>query len=45
MKQKKLALGIDTSNYKPSVAVVDEEGNILYNNQRRIFYGKRRFNA
>ena len=26
MTQKKLSLGIDTSNYKTSVAVVDEEG-------------------
>lgn len=33
MKQKRLSLGIDTSNYKTSVAVVDEEGNILYNSQ------------
>ena len=37
MKQKKLALGIDTSNYKTSVAVVDEEGNILYNSQNFLY--------
>ncbi len=33
MIQQKLSLGIDTSNYKTSVAVVDDKGNILYNSQ------------
>ncbi len=33
MKNKSLSLGIDTSNYKTSVAVVDDEGNIVFNNQ------------
>lgn len=37
MKKKKLALGIDTSNYKTSVAVVDEEGNILFNSQDFLY--------
>ena len=37
MTQKKLSLGIDTSNYKTSVAVVDEEGNILYNSQNFLY--------
>ena len=31
-----LSLGIDTSNYKTSVAVVDAEGNILYNHQKLL---------
>lgn len=31
-----LSLGIDTSNYKTSVAVVDAEGNILFNHQRLL---------
>lgn len=34
MNTKKLSLGIDTSNYKTSVAVVDNEGNILFNSQK-----------
>lgn len=34
MNIKKLSLGIDTSNYKTSVAVVDNEGNILFNSQK-----------
>lgn len=33
MSKNKLSLGIDTSNYKTSVAVVDSEGNILFNCQ------------
>lgn len=33
MFTEKLSLGIDTSNYKTSVAVVDGEGNILFNAQ------------
>ena len=37
MEQKKLALGIDTSNYKTSVAIVDEEGKILYNSQNFLY--------
>ena len=37
MRQKKLSLGIDTSNYKTSVAAVDEEGNILYNSQNFLY--------
>ena len=37
MTQKRLSLGIDTSNYKTSVAVVDEEGNILYNSQNFLY--------
>ncbi len=31
-----LSLGIDTSNYKTSVAVVDQEGNILFNHQKLL---------
>ena len=31
-----LSLGIDTSNYKTSVSVVDAEGNILYNHQKLL---------
>ena len=31
---KKLSLGIDTSNYKTSVAVVDENGQVLFNYQQ-----------
>jgi len=31
---KKLALGIDTSNYKTSVAVTDPDGNVLFNHQK-----------
>ena len=30
----KLALGIDTSNYKTSVAVVDSRGNVLFNSRK-----------
>ena len=37
MTQKRLSLGIDTSNYKTSVAVVDDEGNILYNSQNFLY--------
>lgn len=37
MIQKKLSLGIDTSNYKTSVAVVDDQGNILYNSQSFLY--------
>ncbi len=33
MKEDKLSLGIDTSNYKTSVAVVDRNGKILFNHQ------------
>ncbi len=33
MKTNNLSLGIDTSNYKTSVAVVDSKGEILFNNQ------------
>ena len=33
MKEDKLSLGIDTSNYKTSVAVVDRDGKILFNHQ------------
>ncbi len=36
MKNKKLSLGIDTSNYKTSVAVVDSEGNVLFNHQQLL---------
>ena len=32
--KKELSLGIDTSNYKTSVAVVDAEGTILFNHQQ-----------
>lgn len=31
-----LSLGIDTSNYKTSAAVVDERGNILFNHQQLL---------
>lgn len=31
---KNLSVGIDTSNYKTSVAVVDQNGNILFNHQQ-----------
>jgi len=31
-----LSLGIDTSNYKTSAAVVDESGNILFNHQQLL---------
>ncbi|MBQ4649965.1 MAG: O-sialoglycoprotein endopeptidase [Firmicutes bacterium] len=31
-----LSLGIDTSNYKTSVAIVDAEGNILFNHQKLL---------
>lgn len=31
-----LSLGIDTSNYKTSAAVVDAEGNILFNHQKLL---------
>lgn len=34
MLSKDLILGIDTSNYKTSLAVTDSEGNILFNHQR-----------
>ncbi len=34
--ERKLSLGIDTSNYKTSVAVVDEDGEILYNHQQLL---------
>ena len=37
MNQKKLSLGIDTSNYKTSVAVVDDMGKILYNSQSFLY--------
>ena len=37
MRQKNFSLGIDTSNYKTSVAVVDDEGNILYNSQNFLY--------
>ena len=37
MIKKRLSLGIDTSNYKTSVAVVDEEGNILLNSQNFLY--------
>lgn len=30
MREGQLSLGIDTSNYKTSVAIMDKEGNILY---------------
>jgi len=33
MITSKLSLGIDTSNYKTSVAVVDSEGTVLFNSQ------------
>ncbi len=33
---RKLSLGIDTSNYKTSVAVVDADGNILFNHQQLL---------
>ena len=36
MGKKDLSLGIDTSNYKTSVAVVDQEGNILFNHQQLL---------
>lgn len=31
-----LSLGIDTSNYKTSVAIVDREGNILFNHRKLL---------
>lgn len=34
MTDEKLSLGIDTSNYKTSVALVTEKGEILFNNQK-----------
>jgi N6-L-threonylcarbamoyladenine synthase len=34
MKEKSLALGIDTSNYKTSVAIVSKTGEILFNSQK-----------
>ena len=33
---KKLSVGIDTSNYKTSVAVVNEQGEILFNHQQLL---------
>lgn len=36
MKNKDLACGIDTSNYKTSVAIVDREGHILFNHQQLL---------
>ena len=33
MNKKKLSLGIDTSNYKTSVAVTASDGKILFNFQ------------
>ncbi len=37
MVGKRLSLGIDTSNYKTSVALVDEDGCILYNSQNFLY--------
>lgn len=36
MEGRDLSLGIDTSNYKTSVAVVDKEGKILFNHQQLL---------
>ena len=33
MEEKLLSLGIDTSNYKTSVAVTSSEGEIIFNSQ------------
>lgn len=37
MTKKQLSLGIDTSNYKTSVAVVDAGGKILFNSQNFLY--------
>ncbi len=37
---KKCFLGIDTSNYTTSVAIVDDAGNILYNERRLLAVGE-----
>lgn len=36
MRKKTFSLGIDTSNYKTSVAVVNHEGEILFNHQQLL---------
>ena len=40
VEEKDLSLGIDTSNYKTSVAVVDQEGKILFNHQQLLHVKK-----
>jgi len=40
MKNRQLSLGIDTSNYKTSIAVVDNSGNILFNSQNFLYVKK-----
>lgn len=37
MVAKDLSLGIDTSNYKTSVAAIDNEGNIIFNSQNFLY--------
>ena len=37
MEKRKLSLGIDTSNYKTSVAVVSDDGEILFNSQAFLY--------
>ncbi len=43
MNEKRLSLGIDTSNYKTSLAVVDESGQVLFNYQEflEVKHGER----
>lgn len=40
MNENKLSIGIDTSNYKTSVAVVDSGGNILFNSRELLHVDK-----